>query len=92
MWAIIPVDAVLGNTVNHVELPPMLQATLARAHGSLERGLEALLNELNDPDLDLWSCAWASNNNLNNYEIEMLPLDISAVLHPDPAKMQPEVP
>ena len=91
MWAIIPVDAVLGNTVNHVELPPMLQATLARAHGSLERGLEALLNELNDPDLDLWSCAWASNNNLNNYEIEMLPLDVSALLHPDPARMQPEV-
>jgi len=24
--------------------------------------------------LDLWSRAWAANNNVNNYEIESLPL------------------
>jgi hypothetical protein len=26
--------------------------------------------------LDLWSRAWAANNNVNNYEIEMLPFEI----------------
>ena len=35
-----------------------------------------LADQLNSEDLDLWSRAWAANNNVNNYEIEMLPFEI----------------
>jgi len=33
-----------------------------------------LASQLNSDDLDLWSKAWAANNNVNNYEIETLPI------------------
>ena len=36
-----------------------------------------LADRLNSEDLDLWSRAWAANNNVNNYEIEMLPFEIA---------------
>ena len=32
-----------------------------------------LAEHLNSNTLDLWSRAWAANNNVNNYEIENLP-------------------
>ena len=41
--------------------------------GTIEEGLSVLASQLNSEDLDLWSKAWAANNNVNNYEIETLP-------------------
>jgi hypothetical protein len=31
---------------------------------------------LNENSLDEWARAWSANNNVNNYELEMLPLAI----------------
>ena len=44
--------------------------------GTIEEGLRVLASQLNSDDLDLWSKAWAANNNVNNYEIETLPFEI----------------
>ena len=46
---------------------------IAEEHGSVEKGLSWLAVHLNSETLDLWSRAWAANNNVNNYEIENLP-------------------
>jgi hypothetical protein len=35
-----------------------------------------LCNHLNNNDLDEWARAWAANNNVNNYELEMLPVEL----------------
>ena len=73
-WAVVPPDCVLGNSVNYLELPEVVLDSLAEEHGGVDQGLLALAEQLNSDVLDLWSRAWAANNNVNNYEIERLPL------------------
>ncbi len=72
-WAVVPSDCVLGNSVNFLELPTEVLDRIAEEHGSVEKGLSWLAVHLNSETLDLWSRAWAANNNVNNYEIENLP-------------------
>jgi len=73
-WAVVPPDCVLGNSVNYLELPEVVLDGLAEEHGGVDEGLISLAEQLNSDALDLWSRAWAANNNVNNYEIERLPL------------------
>ena len=73
-WVVLPAGCVLGNSVNHLELPPSVADRLASEHGDLNTGLLWLCELLNDERLDAWARAWAANNNVNNYELEMLPL------------------
>jgi len=54
-------------------LPVAVLDSLAEQHGSVDDGLLWLAEHLNSDALDLWSRAWAANNNVNNYEIENLP-------------------
>lgn len=75
-WVVMPSGCVLGNSVNHIELPITFQSNLSEKYGSLKDGLNWLCGHLNGDDLDDWARAWAANNNVNNYELEMLPLDI----------------
>ena len=75
-WAVIPDGSVLGNSVNHIELHEDIQARLSMDHDSMESGLQWLCNHLNNNDLDEWARAWAANNNVNNYELEMLPVEL----------------
>ena len=77
VWAVVPDGCVLGNSVSFLDLPNEVEDGLIEKFGSLEDGLGFLANRLNSEDLDLWSRAWAANNNVNNYEIEMLPFEIS---------------
>ena len=77
VWAVVPDGCVLGNSVSFLDLPNEVEDGLIEKFGSLEDGLSFLANRLNSEDLDLWSRAWAANNNVNNYEIEMLPFEIS---------------
>ena len=63
----------LVTQVNFLELPEAVQDSLAEEYGTLEQGLLWLAEHLNSDTLDLWSRAWAANNNVNNYEIENLP-------------------
>ena len=35
-----------------------------------------MCKQLNQRDLDDWAKAWSANNNVNNYELEMLPLQL----------------
>ena len=72
-WVVVPPDCVLGNSVNFLELPVAVLDSLAEQHGSVDDGLLWLAEHLNSDALDLWSRAWAANNNVNNYEIENLP-------------------
>ena len=76
VWAVVPEGCVLGNSVSFLDLPKEVEDGLTESFGSLEDGLDFLANRLNSEDLDLWSRAWAANNNVNNYEIEMLPFEI----------------
>ena len=76
VWAVVPEGCVLGNSVSFLDLPNEVSESLTERFGSLEDGLNFLANQLNSDDLDLWSKAWAANNNVNNYEIEMLPFDM----------------
>ena len=76
VWAVVPEGCVLGNSVSFLDLPKEVEDGLSESFGSLEGGLDFLANRLNSEDLDLWSRAWAANNNVNNYEIEMLPFEI----------------
>ena len=75
MFSVIP--------VNFLELPEIVLDTLAEKHGAVDRGLMWLAEHLNSDALDLWSRAWAANNNVNNYEIENLPfpppIDVATV-------------
>ena len=73
VWAVVPEGCVLGNSVSFLDLPNEVKDGLSEKFGSLEDGLSFLANRLNSEDLDLWSRAWAANNNVNNYEIETLP-------------------
>ena len=78
-WAVIPEGSVLGNSVNHIELHQEIQDRLVSEHDNLESGLNWLCEHLNNDDLDEWARAWAANNNVNNYELEMLPLELPEV-------------
>ena len=57
-----------------MQLPAAVLDNLAEEHGSVDEGLLFVAAQLNSEGLDLWSRAWAANNNVNNYEIESLPL------------------
>ena len=77
VWAVVPEGCVLGNSVSFLDLPKEVEDGLSEKFGSLEGGLGFLADRLNTEDLDLWSRAWAANNNVNNYEIEMLPFEFA---------------
>ena len=79
-WVVVPPDCVLGNSVNFLELPEAVLDSLAEQYGTLDDGLLWLAEHLNSDTLDLWSRAWAANNNVNNYEIENLPFPPPASL------------
>ena len=79
-WAVIPQGCVLGNSVNHIELHSEIENKLTSSHGNLESGLNWLCEQLNAEDLDEWARTWSANNNVNNYELEMLPLDLGSVI------------
>ena len=76
MWAVVPDGCVIGNSVSFLDLPPEVTERLEDRFGTIEEGLRVLASQLNSEDLDLWSKAWAANNNVNNYEIETLPFEI----------------
>ena len=76
VWAVVPEGCVVGNSVSFLELPPEVTERLKDRFGTIEEGLRVLASQLNSEDLDLWSKAWAANNNVNNYEIETLPFEI----------------
>jgi len=76
-WAVMPEGCVLGNSVNHLQLPEGVERRLMNDHGSLEKGLQWICEQLNDPRLDAWAKAWAANNNVNNYELETLPVSFN---------------
>jgi len=78
-WVVMPKGCVLGNSVNHIEIPSAVRSRLTDEHGSLTDGLSWLCSRLNDDKLDEWARAWAANNNVNNYELEMLPLDFPSL-------------
>ncbi len=73
-FAVLPKGCVLGNSVNHLQMSEQARQALTEAHDSLEAGLDWLCDLLNDRRLDCWARAWAANNNVNNYELENLPL------------------
>jgi len=75
-WAVIPEGSVLGNSVNHIELHEDIQTRLINEHNDVESGLKWLCEHLNNNDLDEWARAWAANNCVNHYELEMLPLEL----------------
>lgn len=77
VWAVVPEGCVLGNSVSFLDLPSEVKDGLSEKFGSIEAGLGFLADRLNSEDLDLWSRAWAANNNVNNYEIEMLPFEVA---------------
>ena len=76
VWAVVPEGCVVGNSVSFLDLPPEVTERLKDRFGTIEEGLGVLASQLNSEDLDLWSKAWAANNNVNNYEIETLPFEI----------------
>jgi hypothetical protein len=73
---VVAPDCVLGNSVNFLQLPNAVLDSLAVEHGSVVEGLLFVAAQLNSEALDLWSKAWAANNNVNNYELESLPLPL----------------
>ncbi|MFL2975473.1 MAG: Eco57I restriction-modification methylase domain-containing protein [Candidatus Thalassarchaeaceae archaeon] len=82
VWAVVPEGCVLGNSVSFLDLPNEVKDSLSEKFGSLEGGLDFLAGRLNSEELDLWSRAWAANNNVNNYEIEMLPFEVEEDVAP----------
>ena len=75
-WAVIPQGCILGNSVNHIEMNQAILNRLAAARGDLQKALEWMCNQLNQRGLDDWAKAWSANNNVTNYELEMLPLEL----------------
>jgi hypothetical protein len=73
-WLVLPAGYTLGNSVNHLELPAEVEARLCAEYGGIQGALEWLCELLNSKSIDCWARAWAANNNVNNYELEMLPL------------------
>jgi len=78
-WAVIPKGCILGNSVNHIEMNQAILNRLTATKGNLQNALEWMCQQLNQRDLDDWAKAWSANNNVNNYELEMLPLQLDAV-------------
>jgi hypothetical protein len=64
--------------VNHIELHTEIQERLIGNHGTLEKALHWMCELLNAKDLDEWARAWSANNNVNNYELEMLPVETTS--------------
>ena len=73
-WIVLPAGSVLGNSVNHLQLPKDVMEMLSDIHNGYEDALQWLCDLLNSEKLDAWARAWAANNNVNNYELELLPL------------------
>ena len=73
-WIVLPAGSVLGNSVNHLQLPKDVMEMLSNIHNGYEDALHWLCDLLNSEKLDAWARAWAANNNVNNYELELLPL------------------
>ena len=73
-WIVLPARCVLGNSVNHLQIPEDVLNLLTDEFGGLQQALEWLCELLNSERLDAWARAWAANNNVNNYELELLPL------------------
>ena len=73
LWVVVPSGCVLGNSVSFLDLPDQVVERLVAEFGELKEGLAVLASHLNSEELNLWSKAWAANNNVNNYEIELLP-------------------
>ena len=67
LWTVIPPGCVIGNSVSFLDLPPQVMEGLEERFGDIGSGMEVLAELLNSSDLDLWSKAWAANNNVNNY-------------------------
>ena len=64
-----------GKVFHHfsTHFPRQVLESLGEKFGSTEDALNAIVNQLNSEEIDLWAKAWAANNNVNNYEIETLP-------------------
>ena len=73
-WIVLPAGCVLGNSVNHLQIPEKVLADMISVHDDEDVALSWLCDLLNSPKLDVWARAWAANNNVNNYELELLPL------------------
>ena len=73
-WIVLPARCVLGNSVNHLQIPDDILSLLTAEFGGLDEALGWLCELLNSEKLDAWARAWAANNNVNNYELELLPL------------------
>ena len=71
-WTVIPSGCVLGNSVSYLDFPRQVLESLGEKFGTTEEALNAIVNQLNSEEIDLWAKAWAANN-VNNYEIETLP-------------------
>ena len=69
-----PQDVCLGTPSTILNCQKKLARRLASEKGDLNSALSWLCGLLNDNRLDAWARAWAANNNVNNYELEMLPL------------------
>ena len=73
LWSVVPKNCVLGNSVNYLQIPKETCNVLKEEFGSLDEGLDTIVNHLNSESLNTWSKVWAANNNVNNYEIAGLP-------------------
>jgi hypothetical protein len=73
-WSVLPKGCVIGNSVNYLQIPETVLNQLIVFHGNQTQALEWLCGLLNCEKLDSWARAWAANNNVNNYELELLPL------------------
>ena len=72
-------NRILGYGIDPSEIDRIGVPAIRNAVGNCEilvvdEGLLFVAAPLNSEALDLWSRAWAANNNVNNYELESLPL------------------
>ena len=76
-WAVILKDVleIQSTILNCITISKKLIVN----HGNLESGLQCICDHLNADDLDEWARTWSANNNVNNYELEMLPIDLMAI-------------
>ena len=85
-WAVILEGSVLGNSVNHIELHQDIQSRLMDDTRTLV-WIAVVVRTPQQQRLDEWARAWPFNNNVNNYELEMLPVELrlaSTIQHPHP--------
>ena len=73
LWSVISKNCVLGNSVNYLQIPTDTCQILKEQFGTLEEGLNTIVEHLNSDSLNVWSKVWSANNNVNNYEIAGLP-------------------